>query len=222
MSDDSYWACVHELQSRGSPEVFHESVRLCGLNEVKRKILGIDVLAQPGALDNPFKEKSLSLLHSILNTDSRASVLHSTLVAISHLQEIEDSRGMRRIRELANDPDEHIRTGAVAVFLGRTDSRSISTMIKLSGDSLSEVRDWATFGLGTLIDINTSAIRNALASRLQDPDDETRCEAILGLAIRKDSRVREPLRKELNKKNVWSLAVEAAKEYGDSSLLNLL
>ena len=221
-SDESYWACVRELHLRGTSEVFSESVRLCALKEVKAKVLGIDVLAQLGSPERPFRKESLALLHTILATDRRATVLHSALVAIGHLQKPEDSTGVRRIASLASNSDEHVRIGAVMALTGRTSPNAIATMIRLSGDSSSDVRNWATFGLGSQIDMDSSAIRDALARRLEDSDDDTRCEAIMGLAKRKDPRVREPLRSELNQRRVLSLAVEAAEEYGDPGLLRLL
>src|SRR5262249_16743405 len=46
------------------------------------------------------------------------------------------------------------------------------------------VRDWATFGLGQLIERDTPKLRAALLVRLEDPDEKTRIEAVRGLARR--------------------------------------
>jgi HEAT repeat protein len=54
----------------------------------------------------------------------------------------------------------------------------------LTQDTAPEVRDWATFALGTQIDLDTSEIRDALAARLNDPDEVTRAEAATGLSRR--------------------------------------
>jgi HEAT repeat protein len=69
------------------------------------------------------------------------------------------------------------------------DSHLTVPVIALSCDEDSNVRDWATFGLGSIIDIDSTAIREALLARLKDDDDETRIEAIEGLALRGDARV---------------------------------
>jgi HEAT repeat protein len=62
------------------------------------------------------------------------------------------------------------------------------TLIQLSADPDAEVRDWATFALGAWLDDDAS-VDDALAARLDDPDEETRGEAIHGLARRNDPRV---------------------------------
>ena len=50
------------------------------------------------------------------------------------------------------------------------------------------VRDWATFALGTLAEADAEELRDALAARLDDPDEDTRLEAVHGLAVRGDPR----------------------------------
>ena len=96
----------------------------------------------------------------------------------------------------------------------------IRTLIRLSRDQDDEVRDWATFGLGSLCERNTKAIRDALFSRIDDPHDDTRNEAIVGLARRKVGEVLPALIKELEEgKYLFSLSVEAATELAAPCLL---
>ena len=70
--------------------------------------------------------------------------------------------------------------------------RAVDALIRLSRDEHSEVRDWATFALGMLAAQDTEELREALAARLDDPDAETRLEAVHGLALRGDARAVEP------------------------------
>jgi HEAT repeat protein len=84
------------------------------------------------------------------------------------------------------------------------------------------VRDWATFGLGTQIDTDTPEIREALHQRLNDPDADTRAEAMVGLARRKDLSALEPILEGLSGDEVDDLVIEAAAELGDPRLLPAL
>ena len=77
------------------------------------------------------------------------------------------------------------------------DQRSIDGLICLTMDSSVEVRDWATFGLGSMTEQDTPMLRQALLARLDDLDDIVRGEALVGLARRQDERVIEPLRRAL-------------------------
>ena len=61
-------------------------------------------------------------------------------------------------------------------------------LIELTSDPEPGIRDWATFALGTLSPQNTEVLRDALAARLDDSDDDTRIEAVHGLALRGDAR----------------------------------
>lgn len=110
--------------------------------------------------------------------------------------------------------DPRVRYGVTHALLGQDDPRAIDLLLRLSSDRDADVRDWATFGIGTLSDLDTSEIRGALAARLDDPHDDTRGEALIGLARRKDLRVVPALMKELSSDCVGTLAVEAAEEIG--------
>jgi HEAT repeat protein len=62
---------------------------------------------------------------------------------------------------------------------------AIEALLELSRDSDVDVRNWATFALGSQIDVDTPQIREALRNRLSDSDEDTRSEALCGLARRK-------------------------------------
>ena|SRR5438270_8722120 len=85
-----------------------------------------------------------------------------------------------------------------------------------------DVRNWATFGLGSQADIDTAEIRAALLERVTDSHNETRGEALVGLARRKDPRALEPIIQELRSEHIGILALEAAETLGDPRLLPAL
>ncbi len=63
---------------------------------------------------------------------------------------------------------------------------AVDVLAVLSRDPDTDVRGWATFGLGSMIDRDTAQVRAALIARLDDPDADTRGEALVGLAARGD------------------------------------
>ena len=71
------------------------------------------------------------------------------------------------------------------------DLRPISkVLVELTKDEDAEVREFATFGIGTLLEnVEGQDISDALVSRITDDDLGTRWEAILGLARRGDESV---------------------------------
>lgn len=75
-----------------------------------------------------------------------------------------------------------MRYAVVFGLFGIDDDLAVQTLIELSADVDPQVRDWATFGLGVQIDRDDPAVRHALMARLEDPDIDTRGEAIRGLA----------------------------------------
>jgi HEAT repeat protein len=111
---------------------------------------------------------------------------------------------------------------------GQDDERAIAVLIKLSADDRPQVRNWATFGLGTLIEVDTPAIRSALYQRFITEDveaDETAeiyGEALVGLAHRKDDRILPRLIEELMSDRVSKLAIEAAEALVDERLYSAL
>jgi len=110
-------------------------------------------------------------------------------------------------------PDAEVRF-AVATALGSfaDDSLAASALIQLTSDTDADVRDWATFGLGVLGRRDSAEIRDALAARLNDPCDDAREEAMIGLAKRQDRRVLSPLISSLEAASVADRAIEAAFE----------
>ncbi len=123
------------------------------------------------------------------------------------------------LRELTH-PDPSLRL-ALCVALGRCEAAAaIDALIRLAQDTEAEVRNWATFGLGTLREeADTPALREQLVRNLGDANDEVRGEALCGLAARRDPRALTHL---LTSPNVLAWRVfelEAAKQLADPCLL---
>jgi HEAT repeat protein len=97
-----------------------------------------------------------------------------------------------------------------------------TALIRLSQDRDAEVRDWATFGLGTLSDADGPDVRAALLARAEDANHEARAEALFGLAVRRDPRAVPHLIRALQSPLVGGLEVDAAAAAGDPRLLPAL
>lgn len=131
------------------------------------------------------------------------------------------------LRALAADPDVEVRRQLAfdlcehAGWERPTDDL-VRIAVALTSDPDPRVRDWACFSLGTqwCEDVDSTEVRDALAARLHDPDDETRCEALLGLAHRSDPRALPHVRAALSRPDgsVFQLELAAAAALADPSL----
>ncbi|MDB5337942.1 MAG: repeat-containing protein [Planctomycetaceae bacterium] len=202
--EDLRWALIVILHHRGSLDVLQAAESLCQSQCLQERSLGAHLLGQLGSPERTYPKQCLEILLGLLNREREATVLRSVITALSHLGE------PRAISRFASHFNPDVRFSVAFALGGETDARSIQLLIQLSEDSDSDVRDWATFGLGTLLALDTPEIRDALFVRLYDEDDDTRSEALVGLAHRKDLRIIPALKQELSSGCVGTLAVEAA------------
>ena len=219
-SDDevSYSACT-ALHYRPTQAVFDKSKSLCQSKEAREREAGVNVLAQLGVEERPFLDKTVEILLKMLETEEDSETLSSIGVAFSH-NRVEKS--LEPLSKLKTHPSSNVRYGVVCGIMSHTTELAIATLIELSNDSDDDVRDWATFALGSMNDVDNPGVREALFNRLDDKHHDVRGEALCGLAVRKDERVVEYIKKELNSSEVHILALEAAGELGDSTFYELL
>jgi HEAT repeat protein len=189
--EDAYWEVVTELHKRGEKRTFELASVLCDSFAAGERCLGADVLAQlgtqPGAApaESPFASAAGDVLIRVLGEDDEPAVLSSAAVGVGHLR---DERAIDQLVALALHPDASVRRGAVHGLMGHDDDRAVEGLIALSADLDGGVRDWATFALGMQIDRDTPELRDALAARLDDTNEDARAEAVRGLARRGDER----------------------------------
>jgi HEAT repeat protein len=211
LQSDEYWAHIRVLHFRAGRDVFEEAVGLCSSAETISRAVGADILAQLGVREGlavfPFADESAAPLVALL-ADTEPAATASALYALGHLGRGEPAQ----LAPLSQHPSEDVRQALAYALGGRTDAISTSTLVALSGDVDRDTRDWATFALGALSEDDSPAILDALAARLNDPDDEVRAEAMAGLAKRRDERAFQPLLQELSLPEVGTLAIEATGE----------
>lgn len=222
---DEQWKFITVLHQRPSVEVFEIARKLCQSNIASRIELGANILGQLG-VDLPFRHESIPILLSLTETSLHSAETEEDIDALQAvifaLGRMEDETARKKILEFTNHKSEDIRFAVVHGILTIEENEEINALIKLSGDADEDVRNWATFGLGSQIDIDTKEIRDALFQRLSEKDHEIRGEALVGLAKRKDERVIKPLVEEISGEEVGLLPVEAAFEAGDNRLCKSL
>ncbi|NOK33736.1 hypothetical protein HMI49_11055 [Corallococcus exercitus] len=220
--DELAWEAIRALHERGGNEVFEAAVRLLHSASSRERGRGADILAQLGGRERSleFVTKCADEVLSALATEQDAAALNAMGTGLGHLR---DARAISALQPFKDHPNADVRMGVVMGLMPHRDPVAIQTLIHLSRDSDEDVRNWATFSLGSQAEeVNTPELRDALFDRLTESTAELRGEALVGLALRKDLRVLEPLRRELEGSTVIVLAVEAARALEDVSLLPLL
>ena len=214
------WEAIASLQFRGTYEVLTAAQKLCVSLNPEERILGANILGQLGIPKRTFPQGTVNTLIKALNCEQNDNVIAAILIALSHHKDI---RVIVPIIALKKHISAEVRYG-VAVSLYYENELAIGTLIELTSDEDENVRNWATFGLGSIIETDTREIREALFKRLieEKNDCEIYGEALVGLAVRKDERVITRLMQELSSNEVGILAIEAAGEIGDSRLHPLL
>ncbi len=231
---ETAWQAVQTLHNYGGTLVLTVAQQLCQHPDPQKRRLGIEALLlermiapeyfyvdppQLGIPKGTAPPTSITLLHRLLATEQDLGVLAAAGFALGHLK---DSQAIEPLFAMQHHPSAEVRLTIVRSLLGHTTPQAIQILIRLSTDPEDQVRSWATFGLGSMITLSEPAILAALEARLRDHHEETRAEAILGLAYRKDERIIPLLQQDLTRTTVSSLCVEAAQALGDSRLYPLL
>ena len=205
VDDEVRWAAVVELRSRPERAVFERAMDWCGSTRPGERRLGADVLSQLGAPRCPYAAESTPVLLQLLR-DGNEDVLVAALYALGHLR----AGAATDLAVFAHHASARVRRAVAHALGGRDDAAALNALTLLTADAETDVRDWATFGLGSLCQGDTPEVRDALAARLEDEDDEVRGEALVGLARRRDPRAVAVITAELHAADVSSFALEAA------------
>lgn len=188
--EHAYWDLVRTLQLCMNPKLFAQLEPLTQSKDFRKRMLAADAMAQGLQREKALVEKCVQTLLAMLAREDFPPVLVAICNALGHLK---TPQAVAPVAALREHPDARVRMGGVFALLQQTDPLAIATMIHLSADTDSDVRNWATFGLGSMVEVDSVPIREALVARLGDAGEEIRWEAIVGLAVRGDERVAGPL-----------------------------
>lgn len=211
-------ACT-ALHFRCCQNVFDRARKLCSSSKAEQRKAGVSVLAQLGAKERPYYSETMEILLKLLDREKDSGVLASIGFAFSHN---ECDKATHLLCNLKSHSSVDVRLGVVLGITKNSNDLAIETLIELSDDADEDVRNWATFGIGTQIEADSAEIREALVKRLQDDNEEIQGEAMFGLAVRKDPRAIQPITEELLSENPRVFALESAQEMALEDFLPLL
>lgn len=225
-STDRSWKAIVALQLRASPSLLVLVHSLCASLSWRRRALGLYVASQ---LQRPRRpgdtlgatayamESTQALLLDGLH-DPHGKVVCAAVSGLGHRPHL---KALATLVELAGHADSAMRWD-VAVALGcYHEPAAIDALMRLAVDAEPEVRDWATFGLGTQQTIDTPQVREVLWRNLGDDDEDVRGEALVGLAARRDLRVIDHLLTQLDP-DCRVYLLEAAEQLASPALLPAL
>ncbi|WPV64047.1 hypothetical protein [Chitinophaga sp. LS1] len=226
-SQKTYWDNVRELYRRGGEETFKRCYQLVKTGTDREKEVAVDILAQLGSTGRPYLKESLqlyfellerALLDSAFTTDLLITVLH----AIRFNNDTLSAAQAKAVSAFKSHSDKYVRLGVVYALLGVEHQVAVDAMVELTTDKFSAIRNWATFGIGSRIDKHPKQIITALWNRVNDKEEETRFEAIVGLAIRKEAGIKEVIIQELLTGEFGTLLFDAIEALDDADFLPAL
>jgi HEAT repeat protein len=221
--DDEYWTIVHELHRRGTRQIFDQAAGLILSEDAPVRGVACDVLSQLGfETGQPFAAETVPLLARVCSEEISPSVIGSAITAMGHLRRPE---ALPYVVPHAQHADPKVRLAVACALPSLTDWEwvdqahpAVTTLMQLTSDEDAHVRDWATFGLGTQVNVDGAEVRQCLLARVDGPHDDTRAEAIAGLTRRHAPGVERYIRDALCADSVGRMAVESAGWLGDPSL----
>lgn len=217
-SDEKHAAAM-ELQSRGGDTNFQKALEFCRSPDPLVRDKGAFILGQLGTPERPYSEQSAPVLINLLENDPDEGVRASAAYALGHLG---NPIAVPQLLVNTKHRSAEIRLGVAFALCSFDGQNVVDALITLSSDSDRDVRDWATAGLGTFLELDSPQIRDALVVRLSEDDAEIRGEALIGLARRGDERVVDPLKRELSGEFYGGWCLEAAELMADPALHPLL
>ncbi|NUK07886.1 ankyrin repeat domain-containing protein [Streptomyces lunaelactis] len=219
---DDWVESMTALRGRGDEETFQAAAAWCASDDPMRQAFAADVLAQLGfraPVDGssaygpvrPFAARALPLLRELSRQARDAELIQAVVLGLGHHG---DPGALPEILRHAGHPDAEVRHRVALALCGLVSgdhAEGVETLIALSRDADTHVRDWATTALAG-VESDAHEVREALAARLNDPDADTAAEAARGLAMRQDPRAAAALARILADEDPDGYARETALE----------
>ena len=205
---DMYWDLINTLHDRDAREVWALVEPLARDGDVRLQQLVPDVLRLLGREAQPLARETLELFAQMLSRDPPAELLACIGNACA---DFHDGSVVTMLGPHAGHVDPAVREAVLHAVRRSGHPDAVAALINLSRDPLDDLREWATFALGSQLPLVDGVdVREALAARLTDGHEPTRDEAVIGLGLRGDARALGPLRAQLERGYVGLALFEAA------------
>ncbi len=184
------WQAIFELQRRGSPHTLALVRSLSTSPGWRRRALGLYIASQlrrgrPGRSMEYALEETQALLLAGLR-DAHDEVVRAAVSGLGHRPH---PAALADLLRLSTHRHAQLRYNVAISLGGYSDPGAIEALLRLASDTDDDVRDWATFELGTIHEtVDTPAIRDILWKNLHDHHPDVQGEALVGLANRGDAR----------------------------------
>lgn len=189
---DEYWQRVEALWDCDAQEVWAVLAPLADAEDPRLQQLVPDVLSRLGHEGQPLFFETLEVFQRMVAREPSAEVLAAIAEACARFH---DPSIATMLAPHARHPVLAVREAVLHAIRRSAHPRALEALISLSRDEDPELREWATFALGSqepLVD--GPEVREALAARLTDAHGPARDEAIVGLGLRRDTRALGPLK----------------------------
>lgn len=219
-ASDDYWAAVEALWAAEPREVWALVEPLATSSDARLQQLCVDVLSRLGDEAQPLFFETLALFDRILAGQPTAEVLTAVGQAAARFH---DPSVVTMLAPHAGHPDAVVREAVLHAIRRSSKPEALRALISLSRDPVPELREWATFALGSQLPlVDAPEIRATLAERLVDSQEAVRDEATVGLGLRGDARALGPLKAMLERGDVGVALFEAAAALASPLLLPAL
>lgn len=206
VSDDGeYRKRVRELKFNPSGELLGQLRILAKSKVPKERMLAADVLAEYGLPKRYDVECSRSLLSEMILNEDDKEVRKALAFALGHTKV---PTAVKQIITWDRGDDEELRRALVTALTNIDNEEALTALLRFMQDPSEEVRDWATFAVGSQTKSDSPLIRDRLLMAAGDVSPNVRFEAISGLLNRGDSSAVGLLRKELRREVVESWVLE--------------
>lgn len=222
--DDKHSHAVFTLRYRGTREIYDTAVRLChGRLAVERR-QGVNVLAQfrnAYGRKHPYRQETIDLFVDMLASEKRVTVISMLLWG---LEQLDDDRVVELMVRFKEHPNKWVRKQA-AIALGHfahCNEQALRAVVDLCRDPDRDVRDWATFELGSQFDpedLDIPEAHTVLWERANEDDREIRSQALRGLVFRGEVGLTECLMRELDADEIFDDVLEAVEYLADPAFL---